>query len=161
MGASGWDYRVPYAGSVETALFAVQEQVLASGDFLWPWDEYEPDEDDIVARPTSMAELNAAKEQETFWDAGTHTILDVDHMAAGDDDEIGGIRPLTEDELTKWFGSVEPSAADFERIPMYLQRMHEKGTLGDLTETRWTGRSMVLYRDGKPDEVVFWGYSGD
>jgi hypothetical protein len=161
MGASGWDYRVPYAGSVEAALFTVQEKVLASGDFLWPWEEFDPDEDEMVPRPTSMAELNAAKGQETFWDAGTHTILDVDRMVAGDNDEIGGIRPLTEDELVKWFGSVAPSAADFERVPMYLQRVHETGTLGDLTETRWTGRSMVLYRDGKPDEVVFWGYSGD
>ncbi|GAB3880959.1 hypothetical protein GCM10029964_036220 [Kibdelosporangium lantanae] len=162
MGASGWDYRVSYAGSVETSLLALQEQVLASGDFLWPWEDYDPDEDeDIVPRPTTMAELNAAKEIEEFWDAGTHTILDVDRMVAGDDDEIGGIRPLTDDELTEWFGSVEPSAADFERVPMHIQRVGETGTLSDLTETRWTGRSVVLYRDGKPAEVVFWGFSGD
>lgn len=161
MGASGWDYRVPYAGSVETAFLAVQERVLASGDFLWPWEEFDPDEDEVVARPTSMAELNAAKEEETFWEAGTHTILDVDRVVTGDVDQIGGIRPLTEDELVTWFGSVEPSAADFERVPMYLQRGPETATLSDLTVTRWTGRSVVLYRDGEPDEVVFWGFSGD
>ena len=39
MGASGWDYRAPYAGSIEAALIAVQEQVLMSGDYIWPWDD--------------------------------------------------------------------------------------------------------------------------
>jgi hypothetical protein len=159
MGASGWHNRGPYVGSVEGSFLAVQELVLASGDFLWPWDDFDPDE--AVSRPTSVAELNAAKNTEEFWEAGTHTILDVDRVVTGDTDEIGGIRPLTEDELTEWFGTVEPSAAEFERIPMWIQQMDETGTLSDLTETRWTGRSLVLYRDGEPDEVVFWGFSGD
>ena len=25
----------------------------------------------------------------------------------------------------------------------------------------WTGRYTVLYRDGRPDELAFWGISGD
>ena len=35
MGASGWEYREPYAGGVEATLVAVWERVLASGDYLW------------------------------------------------------------------------------------------------------------------------------
>jgi len=142
-----------------TTMVAAQEQVLASGDFLWPWDDLDPD--DVVPRPTTMAELNAAKNTETFWEAGTHSILDVDRVIGGDDDQIGAIRALDGDELNKWFGTIEPSLEDFQRIPMWTQEMNETGTLSDLTETRWTGRSLVLYRDNKPDEVVFWGFSGD
>ena len=66
MGASGWDYRAPYAGSVEATLIAVQEQVLVSGDYIWPWDDIDPeylDEDEVVPRPSSLAGLAAAKEK--------------------------------------------------------------------------------------------------
>jgi hypothetical protein len=26
---------------------------------------------------------------------------------------------------------------------------------------RWTGRAALLWEDGKPSEIAFWGYSGD
>jgi hypothetical protein len=99
MGASGWDYRAPYAGSVEATLIAVQEQVLMSGDYIWPWDDIDPDdyldEVEVVPRPSSLAELAAAKEIAEFWDEGTHTILDIDRVYAAGDDPDGAIFPLT------------------------------------------------------------------
>lgn len=152
MGASGWDYRVPYAGSVEATFVLLQEQVLAGGEFLWPWDGLEPDEDDdeVAGRPSSLEELRAAKEIEEFWEAGTHSILDMDRV--GDDEQVGVVRPLTSGELEGVFGTREPSAVEFEQVETPEQLL-----LGE----RWTGRSLVLYKDGKPDEVYFWGYSGD
>jgi hypothetical protein len=29
---------VPYAGSIAATFISVQEQVLKSGDYIWPWD---------------------------------------------------------------------------------------------------------------------------
>ena len=161
MGASGWDYLAPYAGSVEATLIAVQEQVLMSGDYIWPWDEIDPDdyldEVEVVPRPSSLAELAAAKEIAEFWDEGTHTILDIDRVYAAGDDPDGAIFPLTPAELNRVFGtSSRPqptSTACTSRGP--------GGPLGGLTGGRWSGRSMVIYKDGTPAEVCFWGFSGD
>jgi hypothetical protein len=118
VGASGWDYRVPYAGSVEQTLITVQEQDLAGGDYIWPWEDIDPDEFDgeILARPQSLAELNTAKETEEFWEEGTHSILDIDRIIANGTDEVGAIRPLESAELTQVFGTENPSAAGFDRV---------------------------------------------
>ena len=164
MGASGWDYRVSYAGSVEATLIAVQEQVLADGDYIWPWEtiaRYGGGEV-AVPRPTSLDTLNAAKETEEFWDEGTHTILDTDRIVTSTDDDAddvgdGAIRPLSPAELARVFGTEQPSAADFDRVV----EPETSSVLDDLTGPRWTGRSLVIYRDGTPDEVYFWGFSGD
>jgi len=159
VGASGWDYRAPYAGSVEATLIAVQEQVLMSGDYIWPWDDFDPeysDEDKAVPRPSSLAELAAAKEIEEFWGEGTHTILDIDRVVAADD-EGEAIFPLSSAELSGVFGTQQPSAADFDRA-------YQRGLVGpvsDLCGERWSGRSIVIYKDGGPAEVYFWGFSGD
>jgi hypothetical protein len=169
MGASGWQYRVPYAGSVEETLIRLQEQILASDDYIWPWEgrddgpnpyadlfEVEPSED--VPRPSSLADLNAAKEIEAFWEEGTHTILDVDRVIAAGDDQAGAIRALSPQELSRVFGTVQPSAADFSRIH---RDQWWTGPLGDLLGESWTGRSLMIYSDGTSAEVYFWGISGD
>jgi hypothetical protein len=180
VGASSWDYRVTHAGSVEATLIALQEQILESGEYLWPWDlEYRnpsylafmerfrresgmpampPREG--VPRPSSLAGLNAVKEEtEEFWDEGTHSILDIERVATAEDDgnPFGTIHPLTPAELAEVFGTSQPSAADFDRV-------HQPGAGGrllDLRVERWTGRSVVIYKDGVPAEVFFWGFSGD
>jgi hypothetical protein len=161
VGASGWDYRAPYAGSVEATLIAIQEQVLISGDYIWPWEDMgdpeDRDEDEAVPRPSSLAELTAAKETEEFWYEGTHTILDIDRVIVADDDQAEAIRPLSSTELNQVFGTQQPSAADFDRV----YEPGPAGPLGDLCGERWTGRSMVIYKDGTAAEVCFWGFSGD
>jgi hypothetical protein len=169
MGASSWQYRVPHTGSVEETLIRLQEQILAGNDYLWPWGGEEngpdPDEDffemeqgEDVPRPSSLAELNAAKEIDEFWEEGTHTILDISRVITAGDDEDGAIRLLTPEELNRVFGTGQPSAADFGRV--YLDNWWT-GPLGDLLGERWTGRGLVIYEDGAAAEVFFWGASGD
>jgi hypothetical protein len=36
VGASGWEYRVAVVQSVEQSLVALQEDVLARNDYIWP-----------------------------------------------------------------------------------------------------------------------------
>lgn len=156
MGASGWDYQVPYPGTIEAAPIEVQEEILESGEYIWPWDDA-GQEREAVLRPSSLADLHAAKEIEEFWDEGTHTILDMDRVITAGSDEVGAIRPLSPEELNRAFGTIQPSAADFDRV----YQVGPAGMLGDLCGERWTGRSMVIYKDGAPAEVYFWGFSGD
>lgn len=162
VGASGWEYRVRFEESVETTLRELQQATLASGDYIWPWENFDPehleelDEEEIVPRPTSLTDLAAAKQVEDFWDEGTHSILDVDRISHSD--EFAAIRPLTAAELTEVFGTEHPTAVEFEGT-------HEpgpSGPLADLLGSRWSGRSLIIYTGERaPIEAYFWGYSGD
>lgn len=161
MGASGWDYRVPFKGSVHDSFVATQEQLLTTGDYIWPWDDMDPDyedQDETFPRPTSLAQLVEAKEVEEFWEEGTHTLLDLERVANADDaDQFGAVCPLTSAELLQVFGTDRPTAEDFDRI----YEPGPSGALGDLMGPKWSGRSLVIYRDDTPVEVYFWGWSGD
>ena len=168
MGASGWDYRVRFVKSVQESLVALQADVLARNDYIWPWEfdsedleELEELEDDeIIPRPTSLADLAAAKRVEEFWEEGTHSILDVERVTRADGpDEFAAIRPLTAPELAQVFGTERPTAADFDPV----RAPGPSGPLEDFMGPRWSGRSLVIYGDDResPVEVYFWGYSGD
>jgi hypothetical protein len=49
------------------------------------------------------------------------------------------------------------SADEFDRV----YQPGAQGSLSDLLGDRWTGRSMIIYKEGTPAEVFFWGFSGD
>ena len=159
MGASGWEYRVAFTGSLAETFVAAQQEVLASGSFIWPWESIDPDYvSEVVPRPTSLAALAEAKQFEEFWDEGTHTILDVERIwAEGDEGDFGAIRPLTAAELIANFGAEHPSVAEFDRV----HRSGPSGPLADLMGQKWSGRIMAIYADAVPAEVYIWGWSGD
>jgi len=46
------------------------------------------------------------------------------------------------------FGSDRPTRADFDGVDVEYA-------------PRWSGHCTVLYMDGIPDEIAFWGLSGD
>ncbi len=158
MGASGWDYRVPYQPDAEAAFTQLQEQVLESGDFLWQEEYYGP-------RPTTRWELAAVKDTEEFWEEGTHSILDMDRLIPADDeDNDGTVRPLTPDELRRYFGTDRPSEADFDRVYLCTPGTDpvEWARRDILTDLRgWSGRYTVLYDAGRPQQIIFFGFSGD
>lgn len=161
MGASGSEYRVPFKGSVEESLIAIQEQVLSDGEYSdWPWETFDPDYLDgtpFVSRPTSLQALTAAKQFEVFWTAGTHSILNVERVwTEGQEEDVGTIRPLTREELLQVFGLQRPTAADFDRV----HGLKPRSPLEDLP-CRICGRSVVIYNGETPAEVFFWGWSGD
>ena len=79
-------------------------------------------------------------------------------MAAGDN-QVGATVPLSPAELHQVFGTVQPSAADFDRG--YKLGLVGPLDLSNLLGERWIGRSMVVYKDGSQAEVFFWGFSGD
>ncbi len=150
MGASGWEYVVPYQDDLAAALDALRRQVFAAGNYMSPADYGYPapgSVDDIV--------------QETYWEfmgtCGTHSIIDVLNVAPVDDTEqhSGTIRPLTGAEYEALFGAASPSRAQYNAVS-------NTAMLYDfVTGGRWTGRSAVLWTAGEPSEIAFWGYSGD
>jgi hypothetical protein len=154
VGMDGWMYRIAYTERPEDALAAVQEREFDEDLLSWT------DRTDTLPRPTSMAELEEFKERQAFWEFGTGSILDMDRLVdADEEDHDGAVRPLSAAELQQYLSTDRPSASDFE--------VAIRGALGDYwlqnpdSVRRWCGRYTILYRDGRPDEYVFWGYSGD
>jgi hypothetical protein len=158
MGASGWDYRVPYQPDAEAAFTHLQDQVLESGEFLWREEYYGP-------RPTTRWQLAAIKDREEFWEEGTHSILDMDRIVAADDeDHDGTLRPLTPDKVRQYFGTDRPTEADFDRVYLYtpgtdMREWARRRLHADLR--RWSGRFTILYDGGQPQQIIFFGFSGD
>jgi hypothetical protein len=148
VGASGWDYLVPYRPEVAEALLDLQAQVFNDGDYYQYWRLFG------TPRPETIEDLWAAKETPDFWDVGTHSILDIDKIASvSEPDSPGAIRALSAPEMHAVLGTDRPTRTDFERaLP---------GSDSLLDVPRWSGRYVILYKDERPDEIAFWGYSGD
>jgi len=148
MGASGWQYEVDLPADTPvdlgSALTRLRERVLAEGDFYW-------DENYLGSRPGTLAALDELRENEEFWEVGTHSVLDVDSVLGnGEPDQTGSVRPLAAPEAERLFGSATPSRTQFAAADVF-----------DNVEDRWTGQCQVLYDGERPVAVGFWGVSGD
>jgi hypothetical protein len=155
MGASGWEYVVPYQPDLGAALGALRRQVFAAGDYVKP-NSY----GDVFNLPEpSRADDYWEQEQyaEFMGTSGTHSIIDIEAVipAGFDGDDFGTIRLLSATECADLFGTAHPARADYEPLAG-SERLHEYVTAGP-----WTGRAALLWADGRPAEIVFWGYSGD
>jgi hypothetical protein len=154
MGASGWEYVVPYQPDLGAALDALRHQVFASGEYLKP--SFYGDVFDLP-EPASVEDL---LEQELYWEfmgtSGTHSVIDVQAALPVDaTDEFGAIRPLSDAECEELFGTAQPGRADYE-VLANSEQLYDYVTGG-----RWTGRAAVLWADASPSEIVIWGISGD
>ena len=166
MGASGWQYFVPYQSDVQKALDDLRVQVFQSGKYyigepVWQnmdeseYDEY-PEEDMREELKEWLHKMKSMKEPTTIeelleWNGedGTHSILDIKKVS--DEPDFGTISPLSPKELVSMFGTHEPTRA------IVQQKADE---LMDLRE-RWQGTYVVVYQDGLPHEIYITGFSGD
>jgi hypothetical protein len=153
VGASGWEYFVPYQEDLGAALAELREEVFRSGDWLWGtrWD----DELDAVVQPPRPVSLEALDvlwaEDEHMEEEGTHSILDMcwGMVGAGEEPFLCTVEPVSAEEAARVTGGGP------------LTRAHLK-ELFPLAGKRWYGRCAVLHGDdGKPAEIYFWGFSGD
>ncbi|MER5944811.1 hypothetical protein ABT127_01970 [Streptomyces sp. NPDC001904] len=146
MGASGWEYYVPYQEDVSAALEELRERVFRDEDYYWSGD-HPLDEDDRVPRPATVEEL---WEDEDARESGTHSILDMERvLRPGEAPGACTIRPVQPDEACRLTGTD------------VLTREHVEA-MEPLVEEGWSGRVAVLHDGaGRPSELYFWGISGD
>ncbi|GAB3512574.1 hypothetical protein [Phytohabitans suffuscus] len=183
MGASAWSRKVPYRTDVAAALRLAREDAYREGDFA-------RDEPNLRARRMSEqeyvdAEIAAMRAvlvdvfgedkagdpndemARASWHAaqidvvgpdtllasqpfsGTHSVIDMTGVA--ERPEGGSVAPLPDEELDRWFGTRRPDAAAVERA------------LGEGLSgfARWQGAYVVAYAGDRPDEIYFFGFSGD
>ncbi|GIF45633.1 hypothetical protein DFJ67_0733 [Asanoa ferruginea] len=148
MGASWWDYYVAYQPDLDAALDELRQHVFDTGDYWWavPY-QFGTSAADFPNRPRTEDEL---WEPERVRQSGTHSILDMDRMVAdGEKPEISTVQPVSEAEALAKIGVAK------------LTRDHVEA-LKPLAEQRWFGRCAVLHNAaGEPEEIYFWGFSGD
>lgn len=145
MGASGWEYYVPYREDLGAALAELHQKAFEEHDYLWY--DWEP-EGERPPRPQRIDDLWNAVEE-----SGTHSILDIYRVI-----DPGGpvtysthnvVRPVTPQEAMECLGVQRLTR---EHVPQF----------DVFPRWRWFGRCAVLHDDhGKPDEIYFWGHSGD
>ena len=141
MGASGWGYLEGFRGDIASTLAALQSRVFEGSEYHEQCD--------------TLEELWA--DEEFMSATGTHSILDIYRLVAPDTPRIpfryyNNMRPLTEAELMAAFQCPRPT----------LRTFREAEDAGDLPDDgRWNGCCVVIYKDGQPDQVAFWGSSGD
>lgn len=150
MGASGWEYVVPYQREMAAALADLRRRVFADGSYVSPAELGLP-------VPATLDELVSEPHWEFMGTCGTHSIIDVLSAAPADDEaqEYATIKALTDREYLELWGSPQPTRDDFARVS-YSEQLDEYVNGG-----RNTGRAAVLWADGSPSEIAFWGYSGD
>jgi hypothetical protein len=156
MGASSWEYVVPYQNDLGAALAALRLQVFELGDYLKP-SFYGANGGHLgVPDPSSLDDLH----QEPYWEfmgtSGTHSIIDVFAVAPIESGpgEFGTIRPLSEGECVDLFGVAQPGRSEYATVA------GSKRLYDFITGGRWTGRAAVLSKDGAPNEIVFLGIFG-
>ncbi|MEV5383087.1 hypothetical protein [Streptomyces sp. NPDC052721] len=147
MGASAWDYYVPYQEDVGAALEELRHRVFLAGDYYWVRGGDWLPEEERRPRPSTLDELWA---DEWTQHSGTHSILDVFHVQReGEEPEVCAVQPVTAEEARRATGTERLTR---EHVPAIQELARERGY----------GRCAVLHdARGTPQEIYFWGWSGD
>lgn len=147
MGASGWDYSVPYQEDLGGAFDALRRKVFEERDYYWgPGGDWRP-EAERLPWPETEEELWA---HELVQHDGTHSILDIFRIIGpGEEPDYSTMKQVTEEEALRVLGARKLTRA---HVPRFEEFDH----------WRWYGRCAVLHDDrGEPQEIYFWGFSGD
>ncbi len=148
MGAHPYWYTVKYNEDIDAALQQLRQREFRAG-------RYNPvmrfiDFPITPASPAPGAQHNTIDEAMQDSDAdGTRSILDI--CGIGSEPDFGTAAPLPDDVLTRLFGTTQPTRADVESSSMEFFEDIERGQ----------AVYIILYRNGKPDELLFAGYSFD
>jgi hypothetical protein len=149
MGAEPYWYFEKYEGDVDAVLQSLRQREFAAGRYnpvirylseLFP---IGPNSPSPGAKHSSIqkAMKDAAEE-------GTRSILDLDRVA--DEPDFCAVAPLPDEVLEELYDTTHPTRAMVEASMDFMEDIE-----------RGQGVYMILYRDGKPDEICFAGYSFD
>ncbi|MBW4473667.1 MAG: hypothetical protein KME45_25315 [Stenomitos rutilans HA7619-LM2] len=175
MGGNAWHYFVPFDKDVNSTLQRLREQEFRAGRYgvsswmntsgLAAFIGFEPAE--FETSTTSAEELieehgslEAAIEA-VFADSepdGTTSILDM--FQVSEEPEACAVCPLSNDDLSRLFGTDKPTHEIVESILIQEQNPDVWEEFWDSID-RGEGRYIVLYQNDKPTEIFFAGYSFD
>jgi hypothetical protein len=132
MGAEWWDYFVPYEEDIQTALEKLRQREFRAG-------RYNGSEEHYATIEEVVENMDAD---------GTRSILDMTHIS--DQPEHFAVTPMSPDELARQFGTEQPTREMIEENMDFYEDVD-----------RGQGVYIIAYKDGKPSEIFFGGYSFD
>lgn len=143
MGGDSWWQTGPYESDLAVAFRRAQEAELASDDRGFPG--------------RTIAELWRSEDwAEYILTGGTATVLDQIRTVDPTEPEDGPyMRPITEAEVRAWCPHGRPTRAE------WVAALRADAYLDDLFPNRGLGRCTVLYEDGAPAEIGYWGVTAD
>ena len=146
MGAHPYWYFTRYDPDVDAALQALRRREFEAGRYnpATRFIDFSVD----PPRPSPGAQHPSIEHAREAADAdGTRSILDIDTVGASPD--FGVAAPLGDAALEELYGTTEPTRAMVENM--------------DFFEPIERGQAVyiILYKDGRPDELLFAGYSYD
>jgi hypothetical protein len=148
MGAHPYWYLTKYTPNPNTALQALRQREFRAGRYNpvmrligFPVGPNSPAPG--ARHATIEAAFEAADED------GTRSILDIEQT--GDEPDFGVACPLDEDVLEEFYGTTRPTREQVLESVFDVFEDIERGHAVYLT----------IYKDGKPDEYLFAGYSYD
>ena len=148
MGAHPYYYLVGHDPDIDAALQALRLREFKAGRYnpvvrspRFPIDASSPSPG---ARHRSIDEAREAAQED-----GTRSILDIERIASTPD--YFAAAPLPAQELTRLFGTQHPLREELE------------GKMDELLENIPRGQAIyvIVYKDSRPDEIFFAGYSFD
>jgi len=172
VGASAWSYFIPYNENVQEALIALRQKVFEEKKYYRPdnsnlpatfeeWvtlhklqippDKVKKWEDDFYESKRKAAIDPATIEEllELNQESGTHSIIDIFEISPATDDQHSGT--LSQEDIFRLLGTVQPDRKMVETKAEEL--LDFRG--------RWFCTYLVVYKNGRPDELFFTGFSGD
>ena len=132
MGGHPYQYVVDYSEDIPSALDTLRRQVFERGEF----------------HGSGRGAKTPEEALELAGETGTRSILDI--MTIQDEPDLCCAAPLTPGEMTRFFGTVQPS----------VRMVEESDDFWDHLE-RGMARYVVIYENGKPTKLFFAGYSFD
>ena len=147
MGAHPYYYVVKHQADLNAALQELRQREFEAGRYNpvidFPSFPIGPNSPAPGAQHASMQEARDDSDAD-----GTRSILDLDHVS--DEPEYFAVTPLSEQVLQQLYGTTQPTRSMVEKDMDFLDDIE-----------RGQGVSIVLYKDGQPDEIFFAGYSFD
>ena len=147
MGAHPYWYFTSYEADVETALEKLRRQEFQAGRYnpVVPFIAFPigPSAPAPGAQHASIDDARSAADAD-----GTRSILDVE--AVGDSPDFGVAAPLGDAVLQRLYGTSKPTRQMIEANMDFFEEID-----------RGQAIYIIAYRDGKPDELFFAGYSYD
>jgi hypothetical protein len=147
MGAEAYFYFVKYEPDIDAALQALRQREFHAGRYnpVMPFPQFPIG----PHSPSPGAQHGSIEHALEDSDAdGTRSILDLACVA--EEPDFGAVTAVHDQKLEELYGTTQPTRAMIER---------NMGFFEDLD--RGHGIYIVAYKDGKPDEILFAGYSFD
>ncbi|QMU73107.1 hypothetical protein [Streptacidiphilus sp. P02-A3a] len=141
MGGNGWADTGPYQQDLAAAFRQAQDRELAG--------------DDHGFAGRTVVELWEDPEwHEYIFTGGTGSVLDFFEFRAGEGEQDGGgtMRLLADAEVRVWAPGGQPTHAEWQDA-LHSGKLFALG--------RACGNCTVLYRDGRPSEIGYWGITAD